>query len=76
MNIAHIENGTVVNIEVASQEWLDEHAHDAGVTYVPYTDDQPDPPQIGLGWDAVTGFEQPHVTPQRGGGRHSERKQK
>jgi hypothetical protein len=51
MNIARIIDGTVVNIEVASQEWLDAQT-DPGVALVPYTDAAP--AYIGGTWDGAT----------------------
>lgn len=57
MNIARIEDGIVVNIEVADAEWLDAQTPPPGVALVPYTPDNP--AFIGLGYDPETGFEQP-----------------
>jgi len=51
MNIARIINGTVVNIEVADQEWLDAQ-DDPDVTFVPYGDEAP--AYIGGTWDGTT----------------------
>ena len=50
MNIARIVDGTVVNIEIASQEWLAAQ-DDPSVTFVPYTDDAP--AYIGGTWDGT-----------------------
>lgn len=55
LTIARIRNGVVVNIEMASQDWID--AYDGPDLIVPYTADQP--ANVGLGYDPVTGFEQP-----------------
>lgn len=57
--IARIDKatGTVVNVEMAEQEWLDAHADDPDYLFVPYTDAEP--AIIGLGYDPGTGFEQP-----------------
>lgn len=48
MNIARVVDGTVVNIEVTSQEWIDAQ-DDPAVTFIPYTDDAP--ASIGGAWD-------------------------
>jgi hypothetical protein len=48
MNVARIIDGTVVNIEVAEQSWIDAQ-DDPNVTFVPYTDDAPT--VIGATWD-------------------------
>lgn len=48
MNIARVVDGTVVNVEVADQEWIDAQ-DDPGVTFVPYEDDAP--AVIGASWD-------------------------
>jgi hypothetical protein len=48
MNIARIVNGTVINIESASQEWIDAQ-DDPDVTLVAYTDHAP--AGIGATWD-------------------------
>jgi len=53
--VARIESGVVANVELAGQDWLDAHAGDAGVVL----DDPIHPASIGLGYDPVTGFEQP-----------------
>ena len=50
MNIARIADGTVINIEVADQEWLDAQ-DDPAVLFVPYTDDAP--ARIGDTWDGT-----------------------
>jgi hypothetical protein len=55
MHIARIKNGIVVNLEVASQKWIDENQGVDGFTLVPYTNK--DNPQIGLGWSEKEGFE-------------------
>lgn len=57
--IARIDKatGTVVNVEMAEQEWVDAHADDPDFVFVPYT--AGNPAVVGLGWDPVTGFEQP-----------------
>ena len=47
MNIARIKDGTVINIEVAGQEWID--AQDDPSAFVPYADDAP--ARIGDRWD-------------------------
>lgn len=47
MNIARIDNGTVINIEVATEEWLD--AQEDRSIFVPYTDEAP--ARIGDTWD-------------------------
>ena len=47
MNIARIADGTVINIEVADQEWID--AQDDPTAFVPYTDEAP--ARIGDLWD-------------------------
>lgn len=58
MKIARVLDGIVVNIEVASPEWLtDNSAGSDGSVLVPYEDS--DVVHIGLGWSAATGFEQP-----------------
>ena len=59
MNIARIarDTGIVVNIEVADQAWIDAHVDDPDFIFVPYTAGTP--AVVGLGWDPVTGFEQP-----------------
>lgn len=59
MDIARIDKATgiVVNIEVADQAWLDAHSADPDFTFETYVPEAP--AFIGLGYDAVTGFEQP-----------------
>ena len=59
MNIARIDRatGVVINIESASQEWLDAHADDPDFAFEPYVPVAP--AFIGLGYDPETGFEQP-----------------
>ena len=47
MNIARIVNGTVINIEVAGQGWID--AQDDPTAFVPYPDAAP--AVIGAAWD-------------------------
>lgn len=54
MHIARIENGVVVNIEVADQAYLDAHLE---ANLVPYPDTAP--ATIGLRYDPARGFEQP-----------------
>lgn len=61
MHVARIdETNTVVNIEVASPEWLSRpETHAAGFRFVEYTEDNP----AGIGWtfDPDTGtFTRPH----------------
>lgn len=56
LRIARIVGGTVVNIEMASQDWLDAQ-DDPAVTFV--LDNPAAPAFVGLGYDPVTGFEQP-----------------
>ena len=58
MDIARIDkaSGVVVNIECATQEWVDAHADDPDYTFVPYTPEQP--AIVGLKHDPVAGFEQ------------------
>ena len=61
MNIARIIDGTVVNVEVASQEWLDGQSM-PGVEFVPYT--AANPACIGYPYDPITGtFAQPEPEP-------------
>lgn len=64
MEIARIDRttGLVVNIECADQDWLDAHADDPTFLFVPYVPEEP--AIIGLGYDAVDGFDQP--TPEGG----------
>lgn len=58
MQYAQIQNGTVVNIVLADEEWT---ATQPG-EWVPYTDDNP--ACIGYGYDETTGvFEQPQPEP-------------
>lgn len=57
LTIARIKDGVVINIEVASQEWIDANQGIDGCTFVPYTPEQP--AALGHGYDEVTGFEQP-----------------
>lgn len=60
MNIARIDaaTGVVVNVEVASLEWIAENADPAGPwIFVPYEDDNP--AAIGGSWDPVGGFAVP-----------------
>lgn len=52
-----LATGLVVNVELADQEWLDANQGADGCTFVAYTPEQPAAP--GLGYDEVTGFEQP-----------------
>lgn len=62
MNIARIDAKTskVVNIEVASLEWIKENADPNGeFIFVESTDDNP--AHIGLSWEPIGGFEQPPV---------------
>jgi hypothetical protein len=58
MNIARIarDTGVVVNIECASQEWLDAHTDDPAFIFKPYGSEA-----VGLGrtYDPETGFAQP-----------------
>lgn len=41
MKIARVdrESGTIVNIEIADQEWIDANADDPTFMFVPYTDE-------------------------------------
>jgi hypothetical protein len=60
MNIARIDADTsrVVNIEVATLEWIKENADPNGpFLFVPSPEDRP--AWIGLGWEPIGGFEQP-----------------
>lgn len=43
LTIARIDRvtGLVVNIECATQEWVDAHADDPAYTFTPYTPDEP-----------------------------------
>jgi hypothetical protein len=59
VNIARVIDGIVVNIEVASQEWLDAQ-DDPGIVFVPYTDADPAP--TGGTWDGKT-FTAPDADP-------------
>lgn len=61
MNIARIRDGVVTNIETASTEWLREHEHDHGVTFVKY-DAEKETPFIGYEWNAAEGFQPPPPT--------------
>ena len=56
LRIARIIDGIVVNVEMASQDWLDAQ-DDPTVTFV--EDDPAGSACIGLGYDPGTGFEQP-----------------
>jgi len=49
--------GLVVNVEMASQDWVDAHADDPDYLFI--LDDPNQPAVIGYGWDPVTGFDQP-----------------
>ena len=61
MNIARVVDGIVVNIEVASQEWVAAQ-DDPGVAFIEYTD--ANPAHIGLAFDSKTGvFAQPEHFP-------------
>lgn len=57
MNIARIKDGVVVNIEVASQEWIDANQGVDGFTFAPYTDAEP--VITGAAYDADAGFTRP-----------------
>jgi hypothetical protein len=59
MNIARIDKatGVVLNVEVASQEWLDAHADDPDFDFVAYTPEAP--ASIGGTHDEVQGFTAP-----------------
>lgn len=62
MNIARIDakSSKVVNIEIASPEWVKENADPTGPwIFVEYTDTNP--AHIGLSWEPIGGFEQPIV---------------
>lgn len=60
MNIARIKDGTVINIEIADDEWT-EQADDDEVTFIAY--DDTNPAFVGLSWSQADGFEQPPVEP-------------
>lgn len=57
LRIARVADGLVVNVEIASQEWLDAHADDPDFLFVVDVPEQP--ARVGLGYDPGTGFEQP-----------------
>ena len=57
LHIARIQNGIVINVEVADDEWISEHSVQDGQTFVTYTDDEP--AHIGFGWSPEQGFAQP-----------------
>lgn len=59
LRIARIDlaTGLVTNVEMAAQDWLDAHAADPDFLFV--IDDPDTPAVVGLGYDPVTGFEQP-----------------
>ncbi len=61
MNIARIDRatGSIVNIEVASREWLDDHADDPDFRFEPYTPTAP--AVIGGTHDEMTGFAKPET---------------
>lgn len=62
MNIAKVIDGKVVNIEVASQEWIDANYPNAdGAIFVPIKDSET--AHIGLSWSIEDGFEQPPLPP-------------
>lgn len=58
MNVARVKDGVVVNFEVVDRAWLDAN-NDAGVKFVPYSDESP--AHLGLGYTEIEGFEQPPV---------------
>jgi hypothetical protein len=59
VRIARIDKatGAVLNIEAVEQDWLDANADDPDHDFVVLAED--DAPVFGLGYDPVTGFEQP-----------------
>ena len=57
MNIARIEAGTVINLEIASEGWVTRNESDPAFEFIPY--DETNPAYIGLGWTLADGFEQP-----------------
>ena len=59
VDIARIKDGVVANIEVATQEWIDENMGIDGYTFVFITKENP--AHIGLGWSELSGFEQPPI---------------
>jgi hypothetical protein len=62
MQIARVENGVVVNVEVADAEWLAAQTHlPENVQLVPLTDDDDGPvvANIGLPYTVEDGFQQP-----------------
>lgn len=63
MNIARIErsSGKVVNVEVATPEWLASNGDDPEYLFVEVPEGDPLP--LRMYWDAVTGFSQPPLTP-------------
>jgi hypothetical protein len=61
VNIARIDDGVVVNLEVVTQDWLDDNADDPNFTFVAYIEG--DYPTIGYGYDPVTGFDYPPPPP-------------
>lgn len=59
MDVARIRDGIVVNIESASQEWLEANSNGGDFIFVPFTEENP--AVIGLGWNEVDGFEQDEI---------------
>lgn len=58
LKIARVVDGVVVNIEIATQEWLEENQNkqDAALL-IPYTEEHP--AFVGFGWSEKDGFERP-----------------
>ena len=61
MNIARVRNGIVENIEVATEEWLQNYSLETNEQVVLLSGQ--DAPHIGLSWSEATGFEQPEPEP-------------
>jgi len=62
MNVARIRQGIVVNLERMDEEWFTYQQSQSSDVLVPFGDTET--PQIGLGYNEVTGeWEQPPAPP-------------